>query len=266
MSPRITATAQAAIVPVDEICSNGDVSAELTDVTVAIDPDEGVEQHPHSIQAASDAALTLKWSTSGATAVHIEGLGDFGPSGEQTLPTQEASYVLTAQAEDGSASDPWPLEVFLHEPGELVSAHVDLDSDAATFKVEVLLLDDDHNPMPGALWQAAGAIPEAGAAGDDGVASFGLSAGTEQITLSWGAGDPAMHELSFWVLFPDDREGAARRRLDNLGFSVGPELADDLKAFQANWGKEPTGSLDDVEQDLTRLHDEGVQPAAQSQG
>jgi len=156
-------------------------SPEFTEVSVAIDPHEDQGQHPNSIQVASNAALTLKWSTSGATAVHIEGLGDFGPSGEETIPTQQASYVLTAQGEDGATSAPWPLDVYLHEPDDVVSAHVDLWPGPGTASFQVLLLDDDHNRMPGARWKADGAIPGSGAAADDGLASFELPVGTEKI-------------------------------------------------------------------------------------
>jgi len=153
--------------------------------------------------------------------------------------------------------------IFVHPATAVRLMHLLGKPSEESIAVKVLLLDDEHNPVPGAQWKAHGAKPDSGTAGADGVASFQVPAGTEKITLCWGHNDPAAHEIAFWVLFPDDREGAARRRLDNLGFIGGPELADDLKAFQANWGREPTGLLDDVEEDLTRLHDEGLRPDAQ---
>jgi hypothetical protein len=105
----------------------------LTDVTVQIDPDDGTEQHSSSFQVASDAGLTLKWTATGASSVAIEGLeGSFDASGSQTIPTRDASYVLTAISASGERSAPWPIEVHVHEAGDVVSGHVDLSSGIAS--------------------------------------------------------------------------------------------------------------------------------------
>src|SRR5437773_1685638 len=54
----------------------------LTDVTVNVDPDDGADHHPHSIQVASDATITLTWTgNENTTGVEIDGLGSFSASG-----------------------------------------------------------------------------------------------------------------------------------------------------------------------------------------
>src|SRR5947208_347926 len=60
-------------------------SPQFTLVEVKIDPDDGTEHHDHSVQVAADVKLKLKWETSGAASVSIDGLGDagFDASGEE---------------------------------------------------------------------------------------------------------------------------------------------------------------------------------------
>jgi hypothetical protein len=118
LAPGSTTTAQAG-------------SPTITSVEVDVDPDDGGDHHDHSIEVSADATLTLKWETSGATGMHIDGLGDFDPTGSQDLPTQNASYTLTATGDGGAVSDPWPLEVHVHGPDDVVSQHVDVSSGVA---------------------------------------------------------------------------------------------------------------------------------------
>jgi hypothetical protein len=92
-----------------------------------VQPDDGGDHNPHSIEVAADASLTLKWDASGASGVHIDGLGDFDSSGSQPLPTQDATYSLVALG-GGAQSDPWPLKIHVHDPGDVVSQHVDVQS------------------------------------------------------------------------------------------------------------------------------------------
>jgi len=44
----------------------------FSEVSVAIDPDDGQDQHSKSIEISTDAALILSWSTNKATAVRID--------------------------------------------------------------------------------------------------------------------------------------------------------------------------------------------------
>jgi len=106
-------------------------SPAFTSVTVTVDPDDGSDPHQSSLQVASDATLILNWETTGATSVHIEGLGDFGPSGSEPLPTEDKAYSLIASNDDGGSSLPFPLAIHTHEPGQVVSQHVDLGAGEA---------------------------------------------------------------------------------------------------------------------------------------
>jgi len=103
----------------------------ITKVTVKVDPDDNADHHDHSIQVASDVTLKLTWETSGATGMEIENLGSFGASDTTDLPTKDASYSLVAKADGGASSDPWALEVHTHDPGQVVSPHVDLGAGVA---------------------------------------------------------------------------------------------------------------------------------------
>ena len=101
------------------------------EVTVKIDPDDGADQHAHSIQVATDAKITLTWSTQNATGVKIDPLGPLGPNDSTELPARNASYSITAVDDSGAASTPYLLEIHTHEPGEAVSPHIDVKSGVA---------------------------------------------------------------------------------------------------------------------------------------
>jgi hypothetical protein len=101
------------------------------EVTVGVDPDDGADHHATSIQVAGDAKLTLTWSTQNATGVRIDPLGSFGASDTIELPTEDATYSIVALGENGAESDPYTVEIHTHEPGEVVSQHVDVLSGVA---------------------------------------------------------------------------------------------------------------------------------------
>ncbi|HEX4386445.1 MAG TPA: hypothetical protein VH083_26000 [Myxococcales bacterium] len=98
-----------------------------------MDPDDGADHLATSIQVASDAKLTLTWSTQNATGVRIDPLGSFGASDTVDLPTEDATYSIVALGDGGAESDPYTLEIHTHEPGEVVSQHVDVLSGVAKF-------------------------------------------------------------------------------------------------------------------------------------
>ena len=103
----------------------------FTSVDVDVDPDDNADHHPHSLQVPNDATLTLKWSTSDATAVSIEGLGDFDANGSTVLDNKDATYTLVAKDDGGATSAPWVLEIHTHDPGQVVSPHTDVNSGVA---------------------------------------------------------------------------------------------------------------------------------------
>ena len=99
--------------------------------SVTLDPDDGTQQHPQSYQVAESVKLKLKWSATNADSVDIAGVGaGLAVSGEQDIPTQDASYSITATGKTGT-SDPFDIEVHTHKDGEVVSQHVDLGADVA---------------------------------------------------------------------------------------------------------------------------------------
>ena len=55
-----------------------------------------------------------------------------------------------------------------------------------------------------------------------------------------------------------EREEVARRKLSNLGYSLGATLADNIKAFQIDASLDPTGNLDDAEDEINRRHDRAL--------
>ena len=111
--------------------AGGGGTPTISSVEVDLDPDDGAQHHDHSIEVAADVKLTLKWESAGATGMHIDGLGDFDASGSQDLPTQNASYTLVAKGDGGTESAPWPLEVHVHDPKDVVSPHVDVGAGVA---------------------------------------------------------------------------------------------------------------------------------------
>jgi hypothetical protein len=99
----------------------------IADISVSITPDAGGDPHPHSIQVTKDTKIGITWSSHNATGVRIDGIGTFEDSGTTTLPAAEASYSIVAIA-DGVESDPWLLEVHLHEDDEVVSQHMEVEA------------------------------------------------------------------------------------------------------------------------------------------
>ena len=108
-----------------------------------MDPDDGADHHDHSIQVSKDATLKLKWQTSGAASVHEANLGDLDASGEQEIPTQDATYSLVAQADGGAESDPYTIEIHTHDPSDVISPHTDVGSGKVAVVSFQALKDDE---------------------------------------------------------------------------------------------------------------------------
>src|SRR5438552_7194907 len=104
----------------DESADADSAAPGLTDVTVNVDPDDGADHHPHSIQVASDATITLTWTgNENTTGEEIDGLGSFSASGSAPLQTQDASYSLLPAGEGGVSGRAWPLDVHVYYPGDV---------------------------------------------------------------------------------------------------------------------------------------------------
>ena len=105
----------------------------LEDVSVEIDPDDGLDHHANSVQVSKAAKIKLCWKATKAASVAIAELGkdQLEAEGNLEVPTQDATYTLIAASEDGKHSAPFVMEVHTHEPDEVVSAHVELGSGVA---------------------------------------------------------------------------------------------------------------------------------------
>ena len=83
--------------------------------------------------------------------------------------------------------------------------------------------------------------------------------------VEWRAADkdePKFRRKVF-VDFGLDPVEADIRRLFNLGYTS-ESLRQNVTAFQADFGKELTGVLQDIRSDLRTWHDDGVRPAEAS--
>jgi len=121
----------------------------VDEVSYAIDPDDGSEHNPHSVQICTDAKLTITWSTQNATGVRIDPLpGPFDASGSTELDSEDANYSIVALGDGGAESQPYALEVHTHEPGEVVSPHTDILSGVA--KVLSFTASTGDSAAPGA--------------------------------------------------------------------------------------------------------------------
>ena len=88
------------------------------------------------------------------------------------------------------------------------------------------------------------------------------------VRIEWAPSDTPIEPVYPYrkAYFADLREDspreAARRRLHNLGFGHYGTLSENIKEFQREHGYPyVNGRLEDVEDDLTRYHDEGVLPS-----
>jgi len=111
---------------------------------IQITPDDGTAQNPSSYQVSSDATLVLSWNALNADHVDVSGVGDGRPPvGSAPIPTSEATYTLVAVSPDGIKSVPISIDVLTHDPGTVVSGHVDLGSGMSTLLSFVAKSGDD---------------------------------------------------------------------------------------------------------------------------
>jgi hypothetical protein len=137
----------------------------FTSVTINVDPDPGISQNSHSYQVASDATLTLSWTAENATVVTIDPLSQgLAASGQLSVPTQESTLTLIAFADDGSQSQPYPIDIHTNDPGDVVSPHADVGSGAAAVVSYTASLDGQssvHEAKAGDQLTLVGTFSEA---------------------------------------------------------------------------------------------------------
>ena len=101
----------------------------LKSVRIEISPPDDADHHDRSYQVPRDAALLLIWESENATAVVVDG-AEQGASGSMAIETVDRSHTLFARG-NGPDSAEWVVEVHTHEPGNVVSPHIDLSSGVA---------------------------------------------------------------------------------------------------------------------------------------
>lgn len=147
------------------------------------------------------------------------------------------------------------------------------DGKPETRPLSILLRDDLGARMGGAkcrIWLHHKVIADDLTADGSGWVKADVPSGARYLYVEWAPSDlpkkpeyplrkPYIVEVE---VHPD--EEAVKRRLSNLGFDRKRKLSDNVADYQAERGIEPvTGNYKDVESDLARFHDEGIEsPAA----
>ena len=136
--------------------------------------------------------------------------------------------------------------------------------------VRIRLFDKFAKPMQSVAFEAdfAGVTEKGNAVGSFAVLHNVAVPGTVRIRwnkLPARKGAPATarpvfeYEMDVFVdVRQGEREEVARRKLSNLGYSLGTTLADNIKAFQVDASLDPTGKLDDAEDEINRRHDRAL--------
>ena len=130
-APGSTTTAPGNTTTAPATTTTADSSPAVESVKVEIDPDDGIDHHQNSVQVSTSAKLKLVWSTRNATKTRIDPLGEQGASDSAVIPTSDATYSVVALNDAGAESPPFTMEVHTHEPGKVVSPHVDVKSGIA---------------------------------------------------------------------------------------------------------------------------------------
>jgi peptidoglycan hydrolase-like protein with peptidoglycan-binding domain len=131
--------------------------------------------------------------------------------------------------------------------------------------VRIRLFDKFGKPMPDVAYEAEfGELSQEGTAVNSFAVIHNVAVPTS-IRIRWSKLDADSvstrprgfeYEMDVFVDFRDGaREERARRKLNNLGYSLAPTLEENVSAFQKDFGLPTTGRLDDAYQEITRRHD-----------
>lgn len=136
-------------------------------------------------------------------------------------------------------------------------------------KFVLRLTDIEGEPLPnarcvlvsGALPEDDTADPNALVADGEGLVRLKGLIGYNSIEVEWrpGDADTPTFRRTLHTETGDDSEAADQRRLTNLGYTE-ESLRANVIAFQSDFEREPTGQLQDIQEDLRAWHDDGVRP------
>jgi hypothetical protein len=134
---------------------------------------------------------------------------------------------------------------------------------------EVRLFDNNGAPAAGAHCIVVSGAKilqsnaEAGSAGDDGVLRLVVDGNSKVCTLRWCSGvGEHRHVMSERKIFLETDSGieGLRQKLCNLGFDECRGNERDVRHFQAVFGLEPTGDIQNIADFIERWHDGGESP------
>jgi hypothetical protein len=124
-------------------------------------------------------------------------------------------------------------------------------------------LKDPIGKAPCRIIQGASHIP--GQADDKGFITVIAKHTPSKVRIEWTTPDRAAEEvfpfsLEVFVAPPIEGEEGAFQRLHNVGYSQQATLEEKVRAFQRDFGRQPTGDFRDIEKELKDWHDGGNKP------
>jgi peptidoglycan hydrolase-like protein with peptidoglycan-binding domain len=136
----------------------------------------------------------------------------------------------------------------------------------------IRLFDPFARPIPGAPYRiSVGQVCNEGRGDSNGWAIAKDVVVPSKAIVEWGS--PPMGEEEskeppklvyktelFLDIGEENEEEGARRRLNNLGYTLGATLAEKIKSFQRAYGRPQTGKLQDIKEDLWKYHDTATPP------
>ncbi len=123
------------------------------------------------------------------------------------------------------------------------------------------LCDEAWNPLAKApctvFLDAGGASMQTG---DDGFIEIGDDQPHEQARIEWSSPSGAKFVRRLFLDLGKGEE-PSRRRLHNLGYAGDDSMDSKVRRFQDDFGRQSTGRIEDIENDLRRWHDGGAKPS-----
>ena len=140
-----------------------------------------------------------------------------------------------------------------------VTQDIDVETEPR-LELRLRLTDPDHNPLPGGSCRI---LPDGPIhiADPEGFVELEVPLGTEQFDLEW---EPTPERTFVQRVFLSPRletesNEDCGRRLRHLGF-VGADLVGLTESYQGFFGRERTGLIDDIREELVLWHDGGPRP------
>lgn len=161
-----------------------------------------------------------------------------------------------------AAKDPETSDLYL--PGNYQHVSITpVSASGAAVEVGIRVLDADRQPLSGATVKVAqGNLRSTVSSNASGIALATVKRQPTLVHVEWNDPNDATRKFSLdFFPAPGGGEEGAFERLHNLGYSELPTTEERVRAFQEDFGRDPTGNFRDIEADLTAWHDGGDKPA-----